>query len=125
MALPKFKKKNIKSTKGLQSSKYDSLSSEFPEEGDTLTFEEDEVSKQTASNIAKRLSGITPYIFHSFYDKAAGTTNVRRRLHGEVPNKEEEEGDDGSDDAKESPPVVESEVTTDSPKTKDDPFGLA
>lgn len=92
----KFTKTNIETTKGRQPSKYDSLLSEFTEEGDAIQFDEksegapDGISRQTGAQIASRLKLISGKPFHSFFDHLNKKVTVRLRKEGEIEEKEGE-----------------------------------
>jgi hypothetical protein len=89
----KFVKKNVPTVKGRRPSKYDVLLEEFKTPGDTLYFDEDMVSRQTASNIAARLNKIGGgRIFRSFFDTIEKMVAVRWYAEGEdVASDEQEE----------------------------------
>lgn len=89
----KFKKENIASIKGTRPTKYDTLLDEFEKGGDTLFFDEEEISRQTASNIARRLITLSGKPFHSGYHVMKKKVYVRLRMENEVPEAEESEED--------------------------------
>jgi len=91
MSLPKFNKKNIKSTKGRQGSKYDVYLQEFTQPGDSLQFDEEDMSRQTASQIAKRFRDLEDKPFHSFWDAKEKKVTIRLRLDSEIDQDKEEE----------------------------------
>lgn len=85
-----FTKTNIPTTKGRQSSKWDVLVPEFQEQGDSLQFEESEVSRPAASAAAKRLTLLTGKNIHSFYDVKEKKVTIRWRKDGELQEKDED-----------------------------------
>lgn len=88
-------KKNIAVVRGVQKTKYDDWLQEFVKPGDSLFFTEEELSKQTASNAAKRLTLLDSKKggrkFHSYFDVIEQMVVIRVRPAGEVPNPSEEE----------------------------------
>ena len=92
-----FTKANIPVARGMQPTKWDKLLEHFVEPGDSLFFDEKDLSRQTASLAAKRLNLLDPTRkFHSFYNVLEKKVVVRVRPAGEVPDaneeKEQEEG---------------------------------
>ena len=91
-------KRNVPVVKGVQATKYDAWLSEFVNPGDSLFFTEGELSKQTASNAAKRLtlldSAKEGRKFHSYYHVIEQMVVIRVRPPGEVPEKGDEEQED-------------------------------
>lgn len=91
MSILKFNKEKVESTKGMQSSEYDVLLSEFTEGGHTLYWDEGDVKRQKAALIAARLRLIGKgKVFHSGFDVVRQQSFVRLRPDGEVPDKTEE-----------------------------------
>ncbi len=86
-----FKKANLESVKGRQPSKADALLPHFENQGDTLFFEEADLSRQSAAQYAARLRKISGKPFHSFYDVLEKKVAIRLRIDGEVVKKDEEE----------------------------------
>lgn len=90
----KFEKETLASAKGRQPSKYDCLMEHFVNEGDTLFFDESEVGRQTASNIARRLTNIGEgKKFHSFCCTIKKKVAVRLRPESELVTDTEAEGE--------------------------------
>jgi vacuolar-type H+-ATPase subunit I/STV1 len=86
-----FTKKNLPEAKGFQKTKYDKLLEHFVEPGDSLFFDELDLSKPAASQAAKRLMILDPTRkFHSFYNVIEKKVVIRVRPAGEVIDKEEE-----------------------------------
>jgi len=100
-----FIKKNISETKGRQPSRYDKLLEHFVEPGDSLMFDEADLTRAAASQAAKRLMVLDPSRkFHSFYDVIEKKVVVRVRPRGEVPGLndiEEEEEEEQPEEQKE------------------------
>lgn len=92
----KFEKEIVETTKGMQSSVYDELYPHFTQPGETLYFNEADMSRASASQAAKRLmkldkaSGFSN-IFHSGWDAVKKKVYIRVRPQGEVPRPEEAE----------------------------------
>lgn len=89
----KFVKTNIQDTKGRGKSKYDDLLSEFTQEGDALQFEEEDLSRASASQAAKRLMKISGKKFHSYYDVLEKKVTIRLRKSDELQLTDEEPSD--------------------------------
>ncbi len=87
----KFVKKNIESAKGRQPSKADALLEYFTQPGDVLYFNEEDMTRQKASNIAKRLKNISGKPFHSFYDTVEKAVAIRLRKDGELSSSDSED----------------------------------
>lgn len=91
-----FEKGNMTEVRGHQKGKWDYLVAHFPNPGDFICYgkksEElpDGLTSATASQIAKRMEVLTGFKFHSFWSEIKNKFFVRRRLEGEVPDKEEE-----------------------------------
>ena len=94
--------------KGVQATKYDAWLEKFVQPGHSLFFTEGELSKQTASNAAKRLTLLDSKKggrkFHSYYDVLEQMVVIRVRPAGEVPDKGD---DDEKDDKIENAPKQE------------------
>jgi len=87
-----FIKKNIKEARGFQKSRYDSLLEHFVEPGDSLMFDEAELTRAAASQAVKRLMILDPSRkFHSFYNVLEKKVCIRVRPAGEIPDVEEKE----------------------------------
>ena len=86
-----FTKKNIPVAKGIQSSRYDKLLPEFVEAGDTLEFEESDLTRAAASQAAKRLMILDgSRKFHSGWNPVAKKVFIRVRPDGEIADKNDE-----------------------------------
>lgn len=79
----KFEKVNIPSTKGLRKGKHDDLMQHFEMPGDTLQFDEEEMSRSDASQLAIRFKRLTGKPFHSFFNDQTNKVCIRVRTESE------------------------------------------
>lgn len=91
-----FNQGNMTEVRGHQKGKWDHLVTYFKEPGDYISYGKksdelpDGLTSPIASQIAKRMEVLTGFKFHSFWSEVKKEYFVRRRLEGEVPDKEEE-----------------------------------
>lgn len=90
-----FEEEVVKSTRGMQSSKWDEHYNKFNEPGKTLWAPLEKMNGAAASQFAARMRVIEERKggarkFHSGVDKITGRAFVRVRIDGEIP----ESGDD-------------------------------
>jgi len=85
----------VPTVKGVQATKYDAWLEKFTTPGHALFFTEEELGRQTASNVAKRMMLLDSKKggrkFHSYFDVIEQMVVIRVRPQGEVPEKGEEE----------------------------------
>lgn len=102
----KFKTGNLQQVKGHQKSKHDELVVHFPNPGDFISQGKkslenpDGLTSAMASAIARRMEVLTGHKFHSFWSEIEKEFFVRRRLEGEIPDKEEEQETPEQDELK-------------------------
>lgn len=93
-----FKESVVKSTKGLQPSKWDEYYPKFDTPGKTLSASLKDMTRAAASQFSARMNRLEESKggsrkFHSGYNAITGETFVRVRPDDEIPSKEELEAE--------------------------------